>query len=73
MRGVDVQSDKYINGVPDDIPHEEHLHFVYESTGIETLFRDIRDPDYNSLRVFAFHEPKTLKEWSEDSDTLRAG
>ncbi len=71
LMGVDVQSDKYMNGVPDDIPHEDHLHFAYESTGIETLFRNTRDPDYNSRRVFAFHKPETLREWLEDSDTLR--
>ena len=61
-----------MNGVPDNIPHEEPLPFAYESTGIETLFRDIRDPDFRSRRVFAFHKPETLFEWLSMKETLRA-
>lgn len=48
------------------------LPFYYESTGIETFFRDARDPDSRSRRVFAFHRPETLLEWLDESDTLRA-
>ncbi len=44
------------------------LPFQYESTGIETLFRDNRDPCSRSRRVFTFHRPETLADWvSEDS------
>ena len=28
-----------------------------ESTGVETFFRDMRDPDSCSRRVFALHKP----------------
>lgn len=34
--------------------------FLYESTGIETFFRDERDPHPRSRRVFTYHRPKTL-------------
>ena len=36
------------------------LPFYYESTGVETFFRDERDPSPRSRRVFAFHQPETL-------------
>jgi type I restriction enzyme R subunit len=48
------------------------LPFLYESTGVETLFRDARDPEPKSRRVFAFHRPETLAEWIVQPDTLRA-
>src|ERR1041384_4086684 len=48
------------------------LCFGYESTGIETCFRDIRDPEPRSRRIFAFHKPETLLEWFGQSKTLRA-
>ncbi len=34
--------------------------FGYESTGAETLFRDLRDPNSRSRNVFAFHRPDAL-------------
>lgn len=71
LTGVDTQSDKYIHGIPEEIPHIEPLPFAYESTGTETLFRDLRDPDYRSRNVFAFHKPETLQEWANQEETLR--
>jgi type I restriction enzyme R subunit len=72
LGGVDTQSEKYLFGVPERIPHMHPLPFAYESTGIETLFRDIRDPDFRSRWVFAFHKPETLREWLSQNETLRA-
>lgn len=73
LSGVEGQSQGYMLGVPDHIPHvQEPLPFGYESTGVETFFRDLRDPDPRSRRVFAFHKPETLREWLSQSDTLRA-
>ena len=74
LGGVAEQSAKYLIGLPETIPHVEgdKLPFAYESTGIETYFRDERDPDARSRRVFAFHRPETLKAWSEQPETLRA-
>ena len=48
------------------------LPFSYESTGSETFFRDLRDPNSRSRRVFAFHKPEVLHEWLLQSNTLRA-
>lgn len=61
LSGVAEQTASYIQDTPANIPKvEEPLPFVYESTGAETFFRDIRDPDPRSRRVFAFHKPETL-------------
>jgi type I restriction enzyme, R subunit len=72
LSGVAEQSEKYSTGIPANLPTvQEPLPFNYESTGIETFFRDLRDPTPKSRRVFAFHKPETLKEWIEDEYTLR--
>jgi len=73
LSGVAEQSEKYIAGGSKNLPQvQEPLPFAYESTGVETFFRDLRDPDTRSRRVFAFHKPETLKEWLSQGDTLRA-
>jgi len=73
LSGVAEQSAKYLEGVPKNLPQvQQPLPFAYESTGIETLFRDLRDPDFRSRRVFAFHKAETLLEWSSQKDTLRS-
>ena len=67
------QSGRYVRILPPKVPHvAEPLPFAYESTGVETYFRDLRDPDSRSRRVFAFHRPETLLEWAGQADTLRA-
>jgi type I restriction enzyme R subunit len=73
LSGVDTQSQKYLDALPDYVRQvQSPLPFAYESTGVETVFRDIRDPDYRSRRVFWFHQPQTLLEWAQQPDTLRA-
>jgi type I restriction enzyme R subunit len=73
LSGVAEQSGGYLASIPQSLPHvEEPPPFGYESTGIETYFRDLRDPDPRSRRVFSFHKPETLKEWLSQEDTLRA-
>ncbi len=73
LSGVAEQSGKYSTASPENLPHvQEPLHFVYESTGTETSFRDLRDPAPRSRRVFSFHRPETLNEWLTQQDTLRA-
>lgn len=73
LSGVDTQSNKYLDGLP---PHVQRvqtpLPFAYESTGVETVFRDVRDPNYRSRRVFSFHRPETLIGWAREPETLRA-
>jgi type I restriction enzyme, R subunit len=72
LGGVDVQTEKYLIGIPENIPHYQNpLPFAYESTGAETFFRDSRDPNPCSRRVFAFHTPEMLYEWLSQGDTLR--
>lgn len=70
---VALQSSFYAERLPDFLLTTTHLKlpFLYESTGIETYFRDERDPHPRSRRVFAFHRPETLAKWLEEPDTLR--
>lgn len=72
LSGVAEQSGRYISGIPETLPHVSNpLPFAYESTGVETLFRDLRDPDPRSRRVFSFHKPETLQDWLVKNATLR--
>jgi type I restriction enzyme R subunit len=68
------QSDRYANSLPELLAAGQtgKLPFLYESTGVETFFRDERDPEPRSRRVFTFHRPETLAEWATEPDTLRA-
>jgi type I restriction enzyme, R subunit len=70
---VAEQSANYAVNLPDFIQSigPGKLPFLYESTGIETLFRDERDPAPRSRRVFTFHRPATLGEWAAEPETLR--
>lgn len=73
LSGVDTQSAKYLDGLPDHVQRVgTPLPFAYESTGIETVYRDVRDPEYRSRRVFSFHRPGTLMERAGEPETLRA-
>ncbi|MGE4179680.1 MAG: type I restriction-modification enzyme R subunit C-terminal domain-containing protein [Limisphaerales bacterium] len=67
------QSGRYANSLPDLLKHgvTGQLPFLYESTGVETFFRDERDPAPRSRRVFTFHRPETLANWVAEPDTLR--
>jgi len=72
LSGVAEQTEKYLGGIPPDLPKIcDPLPFVYESTGIETFFRDTRDPYPKSRRIFAYHRPETLLEWASEDKTLR--
>ncbi|MGA9450907.1 MAG: type I restriction-modification enzyme R subunit C-terminal domain-containing protein [Verrucomicrobiia bacterium] len=67
------QSTRYASSLPEFLAAVTpgKLPFLYESTGVETFFRDERDPDPRSRRVFSFHRPETLAEWATEPDTLR--
>ena len=72
LSGVSEQTEKYLKGIPPTLPcHRKPLPFGYESTGVETFFRDLRDPDSRTRRVFAFHKPETLEQWIKQQRTLR--
>lgn len=68
------QSARYASSLPDLLAAGATgpLPLLYESTGVETWFRDSRDPDTRSRCVFAFHRPETLAEWAKEANTLRA-
>jgi type I restriction enzyme R subunit len=72
LSGVSEQSEGYNVALPVNVQYSElPLPFSYETTGVETFFRDFRDPDSRSRRVFAFHKPETLQELLSQSDTLK--
>ncbi len=78
LTGYEVQTEKYSVGLPDELrPYRKPLPFCYQSTGIETRFTNLLEPDARSRRVFAFHRPETLAAWlmdesKEPGSTLRA-
>ena len=73
LSSVADQSKRYMQQPPVGVPSAGGpLSFGYESTGVETYFRDDRDPDARSRRVFSFHRPETLEAWSKKTRTLRA-
>ena len=64
LTGVETQSGKYSESLPDTLPaHRKPLPFLYETTGAETHFTNMLDPEPRSRNVFAFHTPGTLAEW----------
>ena len=66
LTGVEVQTEKYSVGLPPSIPaHQRPLPFLYQSTGIETRFTNMLDPEPRSRRVFCFHQPETFINWLE--------
>lgn len=72
LLGVAEQSARYQTDFPEDIPSVElPLPFGYESTGSKTYVVDLRDPDFRSSPIFAFHKPETLGEWATQESTLR--
>ena len=72
LSGVSEQTEKYLTGIPPFLLcYQKPLPFGYESTGVETFFRDLRDPDSRSRPVFAFHKPETLLQWIRQQQTLR--
>ena len=73
LSGVAEQSQRYTSAKK-WIPQRwaDPLPFTYESTGIETNFRDQRAPDFRSRPVFAFHTPVHLLALVHQPDTLRA-
>lgn len=72
LSGVAEQSARYMAGLPEHLARwSDPLRFDYESTGEETFFRDAADPAPRSRRVFAFHQPQTLRAWLLEPDTLR--
>jgi type I restriction enzyme R subunit len=71
LTGVETQSAKYTQGLPEGLPRwGSPLPFSYQSTGVETRFTNGLDPAPRSRPVFAFHKPETLARWLEDAKTF---
>jgi len=79
LTGVEWQSAKYVDGLHDDLEPAggSGLPLVYESTGTETRFTNLLDPDPASRPLVSFHRPETLIGWLDeihrypDTPTLR--
>ena len=71
LSGALEQAQRYRASLPNDLPHFPRFPFAYASTGIETYFRDIRDPNSRSRPVFTFHTPDTLSHQATEPRTLR--
>jgi type I restriction enzyme R subunit len=69
---VAEQSARYGENLPDFLNDSGPLPFYYESTGVETFFRDERDPEPRSRSVFSFHRPEALFALLAEYATLRA-
>jgi type I restriction enzyme R subunit len=65
LTGVEWQSAKYLDGLPDWVQSalEGALPFAYQATGVETRFTNTLDPEARSRQVFWFHRPETLAAW----------
>ena len=71
LSAVFEQARGYATGQPKHFQLTHALPFIYVSTGIETHFCDLRDPDARARRVYSFHRPETLLDWAEEKNTLR--
>lgn len=73
LTGVEIQSDKYLNGLPSNLPHYRlPLPFAYESTGTETRFTNYLEQHARSRGVFAFHRPEELIRLVSLDDQVRS-
>ena len=71
LSGALEQAQRYRASLSDDLPNRTRFFFSYASTGVETYFRDIRDPDSRSRQVFTFHTPEALSNAFHQPRTLR--
>ncbi|MDZ7751420.1 MAG: type I restriction-modification enzyme R subunit C-terminal domain-containing protein [Gammaproteobacteria bacterium] len=68
LTGVEIQSTKYSEGLPDGLPAwQKPLPFAYQSTGAETKFTNGLDPEPRARSTFSFHRPDTLAQWLDDA------
>lgn len=78
LTDVEIQTGKYSEGLPESLPAPRRpIPFLYQSTGKETRFTSLLDPEARSRRTFAFHRPETLAGWlmqesQHPGSTLRA-
>jgi type I restriction enzyme, R subunit len=67
LTGVEIQSDKYSNGLPELARSiVTPLPFQYQATGNEIRFTNLLDHEPRSRRIFSFHRRSTLAAWIGD-------
>ena len=72
LSGVEIQVENYSKGLPAGLdPPILPLPFLYLSTGADTRFTNLLDPEPRSRRIFQVHQPGTLADWLE-AETLDA-
>ena len=71
LSGALQQAERYRASLPDNLRRHPKFPFSYASTGVETYFRDIRDPNSRSRKVFTFHTPDCLLDQGNELTTLR--
>jgi len=71
LSGVAEQTLRYLDSIRRVFPISMLLPLCLREYGVETYFRDLRDPDFRSRRIFAFHQPNTLNDWIVEEDTVR--
>ena len=69
---VEDQSGGYASAKLKWLNNKGTLPFFYESTGIVTRFTDTRDPKPRSREVFSFPRPERIRNWLNQSASLRA-
>lgn len=71
LSGALQQAERYRASLPNDLPNRTRFFFSYASTGVETYFRDFRDPNSRSRKLFTFHTPQALFNAFNQPKTLR--
>ena len=68
LTGVEVQTKRYSEGLPDNIPaYRRPVPFLYESTGVETHFTNLLELEARARPVFSFHKPETMRAWLDEA------
>jgi len=68
LTGIELQSRVYAEGLPGHMQAWTFpLPMLYESTGKETRFTNLLEPEPRSRGVFSFHRPETLMEWAKQA------
>ncbi|MGY0486445.1 type I restriction endonuclease subunit R [Streptomyces sp. WG-D5] len=73
LAGALAQNERYAAGVLKEHAmavwrREEPFAFRYATTGAETQFINLLDPEARSRDVFAFHRPETIAAWMKRAD-----
>lgn len=68
---IEDQTEKYAKGQLKWLNEKEKPIFIYQSSGKNTRFTDLRDEKPRSRQLFHFHKPETFEEWLKNDQSLR--